>query len=253
MSKKISIITVCYNSAQTIRDTIESVLAQDYPNLEYIVVDGASTDSTMAIVREYGDKIAVVISEPDKGIYDAMNKGIAAASGEIIGILNSDDFYAASSSVSRLVRQMEESGVDTVYADLVIVDAVDTKRVVRYYNSGAFSPKKLRYGWMPAHPTFLVKKSLYDKYGGFSLKYRIASDFEMVARLLYMARASYAYLPEVVVKMRAGGVSTSGLKSSWRINNEIVHACRSNGIRTSLPKVLLKIPLKLLEYIRRPK
>jgi len=249
--KKISIITVCFNSAATIRETIDSVLAQDYPSIEYIIVDGASIDGTIDIVREYGDRIDVVISEPDRGIYDAMNKGIRVATGDVVGLINSDDFYADDSSVSRLIACMQATDADTVFADLAIVDGKDTERTIRYYSSGAFHPDRLRYGWMPAHPTFFVKRELYKTHGGFSLDYRIASDFEMVARLLHTAKASYSYLPGVVVKMRAGGASTSGLKSSWILNREIVRACLANGIKTSLPRVLLKIPAKLMEYIRK--
>ncbi|MCF6324141.1 MAG: glycosyltransferase [Gammaproteobacteria bacterium] len=249
--KKVSIITVCFDSASTIRDTIESVLAQDYPNIEYIIVDGVSKDGTMDIIREYGDSINMVISEPDKGIYDAMNKGIQLATGCVVGLLNADDFYVDDSSVSRLIACMKATDSDTVFADLAIVDGKNTERTIRYYSSGEFNPGRLRYGWMPAHPTFFVKRELYEIHGGFSLDYHIASDFEMVARLLHTAKASYSYLPWVVVKMRAGGVSTRGLKSSWILNREIVKACRANGIKTSLPRVLLKIPAKLMEYIKK--
>lgn len=249
--KKISIITVCFNSAVTIRDTIESVLSQDYPNIEYIIVDGASKDETMDIVREYEGQIDTVISSPDKGIYDAMNKGIRLATGDVVGLLNSDDFYADESVITQLVGCMESAGADTVFADLVIVDANNTGRIIRYYDSSTFYPGRLRYGWMPAHPTFFVKRELYDKHGIFSLDYRIAADFDMVARLLYAESVSYSYLPRVVVKMRAGGASTSGIKNSWTLNREIVKACRANGIKTSLPRVLLKIPVKLMEYIKK--
>lgn len=250
---KISIITVCFQSAATVRETIESVLAQDYPDVEYIVIDGGSTDGTMDIVREYGDRIDVVISEPDKGIYDAMNKGIRAATGEVVGMLNSDDFYTDNTVVRQLIECMEESGSDTVYADLVLVDAEDTNRVIRYYDSSTFNAGRLRFGWMPAHPTFMVKRSLYESYGGYSLDYRIAADFEMIVRLLHTAGASYSYLPVVGVKMRVGGASASGLRNSWVINREIVRACRTHGIKTSLARVLIKIPAKLMEYLRNTK
>lgn len=248
---KVSIITVCYNSVVTIRDTIESVLAQNYPNIEYIIVDGASQDGTMRIVREYEDKIDVVISEPDKGIYDAMNKGIRAATGDVVGLLNSDDFYVDGSVVSRLFTCMAEAKADMVFADLVIVDPRNTERVTRYYDSSKFHAGRLRFGWMPAHPTLMVKKELYEVHGGFSLDYHIAADFEMVVRLFHTAGASYAYLPAVVIKMRAGGLSTSGIKSSWMLNKEIVRACQASGLETSLLRVFLKIPAKLMEYIRR--
>jgi len=250
---KVSIITVCYNSDITIRDTIESVLAQDYPNIEYIIVDGASTDGTMDIVREYEDRIDTIISEPDKGIYDGMNKGIRAATGHVVGLLNSDDFYVDETCIRQLIEHMETAGSDTVFADLVIVDAKETEHIIRYYDSSAFHPGRLSFGWMPAHPTFMVKRALYETYGDFSLDYRIAADFEMVARLLHTAGASYSYLPRVVVKMRAGGASTSGLRSSWILNGEIVRACRANGIKTSLPRLLLKISAKLMEYFRKSK
>ena len=238
--KKVSIITVCFNSAVTIRDTIESVLAQDYPNIEYIIIDGASKDGTMDIVREYGGAIDVVISEPDKGIYDAMNKGINIATGDIVGLLNSDDFYYDDTIVSQLIQCMEDAASDTVYADLVIVDSVDTKRIVRYYNSSGFHPGRLSYGWMPAHTTFFVKRQLYERYGGFSLEYSIAADFDMVARLLYKAGVSYVYIPLVAITMRAGGISTRGIKNSWLLNKEIIRACKANGIKTSLPRFLLR-------------
>lgn len=250
--KKVSIITVSFNSAGTIRDTLESVLEQDYENIEYIVIDGASTDDTMKIVREYEDRIALVICESDKGIYDAMNKGIEAATGEIVGLLNSDDFYTRPTAVSELIAHMEKNFVDMVFADLVIVAPRNPNKVVRYYDSSRFRPGKMRFGWMPAHPTLMIKRSLYSRIGLFRLDYKIAADFEMLVRLFCVARASYAYLPSVVIKMRAGGISTSGIRSSWILNTEIVRACRSNGIRTNLFFVLTKLPLKLFGLLKRP-
>jgi glycosyltransferase involved in cell wall biosynthesis len=245
---KVSIITVCFNSVATIRDTIDSVLAQDFDDLEYLVIDGGSSDGTMDIVREYGDNIDVVVSESDHGIYDAMNKGIELATGDVVGLLNSDDIYAYDSVLSELIELMVSSGSDTVFADLAIVDADNCERVIRHYDSNKFNPGRLAFGWMPAHPTFMVKRELYVKHGGFLTEYQIAADFEMVARLLHTVAASYAYLPVVAVKMRAGGISTRGLKSSWILNREIVRACRANGIKTSLARVFLKIPYKLMEY-----
>lgn len=251
--KKASIITVCFNSAATVRDTIESVLSQDYPEIEYIIVDGDSQDGTMKIVAEYRDQISTVISEPDHGIYDAMNKGISAATGDVVGILNSDDFYTDSTVVRRLIEQMEAAETDCVFADVVYVDPTNTDRVLRHYDSSRFHPGRLRYGWMPAHPSLMLKRDFYNRYGGYALDYKIAADFEMVARLFHTAGATYVYLPNAVIKMRVGGISTKGFRARWTLNNEIVKACRSNGIRTSLPLVLLKIPLKLLELVRRPK
>jgi len=249
---KVSIVTVSFNSAATIRDTIESVLGQDYPSVEYIVIDGGSTDSTMRVVSEYERGISTVVSEPDLGIYDAMNKGISLATGDVVGMLNSDDVYSDSGAVRRMVECMAAAQSDTVFADLVQVTRRDLNRVVRYYDSSRFSLGRLRYGWVPAHPTFMVRKVLYDEWGLFSLDYRIAADYEMMVRLLYRAGASYSYLPSVVVKMRIGGVSTSGLRNIIRMNREIVRACRENGLDTSLARVLLKTPMKLIEYVRRP-
>jgi glycosyltransferase involved in cell wall biosynthesis len=246
MLPKVSIITVCFNSKKSIRDTIESVLSQDYPLLEYIIIDGGSTDQTMSIVKEYDDRVPIIVSEKDSGIYDAMNKGIALASGEIIGMLNSDDIYISRHVVSELIDKMQSENADSVFADLVIVDPDNLDKVLRYYDSSFFSPKKFRFGWMPAHPTFFVKKSLYDKVGPYSLDYKISADYEMLIRLLWVHRASYAYLKKPVVRMRYGGASTANLSRNILLNKEIVQACRANGISTNLFLVLLKIPTKLL-------
>jgi glycosyltransferase involved in cell wall biosynthesis len=251
MNSKVSIITVCFNSAKTIRDTIESVLSQDYPDIEYIVIDGGSNDQTLKIVRGYSDRIAVIVSEKDRGIYDAMNKGIALASGEIVGMLNSDDIYMNEHAVSELMKKMQDAKSDSVFADLVIVDPDDLNKVLRYYDSSYFNPKKFRFGWMPAHPTFFVKKSLYDKVGPYSLDYQISADYEMLIRLLWVQKASYAYLQKPVVRMRYGGASTADLSRNLLLNREIVQACKANGIYTNLFLVLLKIPAKLWGLIGR--
>jgi len=245
MNSKVSIITVCFNSAKTIRDTIESVLSQDYPDIEYIVIDGGSNDQTLEIVKEYADRIAVIISEKDHGIYDAMNKGIALASGEIVGMLNSDDVYINEHAVSELIKMMQDTNSDSVFADLVVVDPLDLKKVLRYYDSSYFTPNKFRFGWMPAHPTFFVKKALYEIVGPYSLDYQISADYEMLIRLLWVQKASYAYLQKPIVRMRYGGASTSGLGRNWLLNKEIVKACRANGIYTNLGLLALKIPRKL--------
>jgi glycosyltransferase involved in cell wall biosynthesis len=245
-SPSVSIITVCLNSARTIRDAIESVLSQDYPGIEYIVIDGGSIDGTVEIVEQYRERIAVFISEPDRGIYDAMNKGIRLATGDVVGLLNSDDFYTDASAVSDLIAAMTRAEADAVYADLIYVDPLDVGRARRYYDSGRWNPSRFRFGWMPAHPTLFVRRECYARVGLFSMDYRIAADFEMLVRLFHRGRASYTHLERPVVKMRAGGASMWGLRRSWRINREIVSACRANGIWTMLPLVLLKIPIKLL-------
>jgi glycosyltransferase involved in cell wall biosynthesis len=242
---KVSIITVCFNSAATIRDTIESVLEQNYPNIDYLIIDGGSTDETLSIISEYDSRIATIISERDLGIYDAMNKGIHLASGEIIGILNSDDIYMDKNSVTQLVAPIVEGKSESTFADLIVVSTNDLNKVVRYYDSSYFSPAMFRFGWMPAHPTFFVKKSCYALVGDYSLDYKIAADYEMLIRLLSIEGISYTYIPKPLIKMRFGGASSANLGRVWRLNCEIVHACRRNGIWTMLPLLLLKLPKKL--------
>ena len=244
---KVSIITVCFNSAKTIRDTIESVLSQDFPNIEYIIIDGGSTDGTIDIISEYRSQITHFISQADRGIYDAMNKGIAIATGDVVGILNSDDVYMSTSTVSELMSVMIEQKTDSIFADLIVVDAETMKIVLRYYDSSKFNPNKFRFGWMPAHPSFFVKRWVYDFVGLFSLDYQISADYEMLIRMLHVEKISYAYLPKPVVKMRTGGTSSASMSRKWLLNKEIVRACRENGIWTCLPLLLLKIPFKLLE------
>lgn len=230
---------------------MESVLSQDYPAIQYIVIDGGSIDGTVELVEQYKEKISVFVSEPDRGIYDAMNKGIRLATGSIVGMLNSDDFYSDSHVVSDLIKAMANADVDAVFADLVYVDRSDSKRVRRYYDSSRWNPRLFRFGWMPAHPTFFIKREWYARYGLFSLDYHIAADFEMLVRLLHRGGATYTHVRRPVVRMRAGGMSTRGLKQSWVLNREIVKACRANGIWTTLPLVLLKIPAKVMETARR--
>jgi len=251
MNSKVSIITVCFNSAKTIRDTIESVLSQDYPGIEYIVIDGGSSDQTLEIAKEYADRIAVIVSEKDHGIYDAMNKGIALASGDIVGMLNSDDVYINEHAVSELIKKMQDAKADSVFADLVFVDPGNLNKVLRYYDSSYFNPNKFRFGWMPAHPTFFVKKVLYDRVGPYSLDYQISSDYEMLIRLLWVQKASYAYLQKPVVRMRHGGASTADLSRNWLLNKEIIKACKVNGIYTNMAILALKIPRKLLSLLQK--
>lgn len=242
---KVSIITVSYNSAKTIEQTIQSVLCQDYPQIEYIIIDGASKDGTQDIIGKYQQSIAKTISEPDRGMYDAMNKGIAMATGDVIGILNSDDVYMNTHVVSDLMAQMQKSHADVVFADLILVDEKQTERILRYYDSGQFHPNRFRYGWMPAHPTVFVKKTIYDQAGLFKTDYQIAADYEMLIRILAVNKAPYTYLPRPVVRMRSGGASTSGLSRNWILNSEIVRACKENGIYSNMAMLLLKIPAKL--------
>ncbi|NBF09263.1 glycosyltransferase family 2 protein [Pseudomonas sp. Fl4BN1] len=250
---KLSIITVCYNSASTIRDTIESVLSQSYADIEYIVVDGGSTDGTQAIVESYGQRISAFVSERDKGIYDAMNKGVALATGDVIGILNSDDFYEEIGVISSVVEAFERRpDSDIVFGDVVFVNADNLRKITRFYRGKQFFPWKLRFGWMPPHPASFIRKSAYQRIGMYSLGYKISADYEFFVRLFLIHRLSYSYLSQVLVRMRSGGASTAGLRSSLKLNREIVNACRSNGVYTNLFLVLLKLPFKLYELHKRP-
>lgn len=242
---KVSIITVSFNSAKTIADTIKSVLSQDFPQIEYIVVDGGSSDGTVEIIKQYEDQIAHWVSEKDRGMYDAMNKGIALATGDVIGILNSDDVYMNTHVVSELMELMQTKRAQVVFADLILVDQDNPQKVLRYYDSGHFHPNKFKYGWMPAHPTVFVKRELYEAVGHFSTTYQIAADYEMLIRILAIQRARYAYLPKPVVRMRSGGASTAGLSRNWILNQEIVRACKENGIYSNMAMLLLKLPFKL--------
>lgn len=250
---KVSIITVSYNSAATIRDTIESVLSQTHDDIEYIVVDGASKDSTMAVVNEYAGNIHKVISEPDKGIYDAMNKGISLATGDVIGILNSDDFYESNNVISTVVESFASSPESQIiFGDIVFVNADDLGTVTRFYGAAHFRAWKLRFGWMPPHPATFVRTEAYKETGLYSTQYKISADYEMFVRLLLVRKLKFSRINQVLVRMRAGGVSTSGVRSSLRLNREIVQACRRNGVYTNICMVLSKIPFKVFEYVRRP-
>jgi len=249
---KISIITVVLNNKHYIEDCIQSVVGQTYPDFEYIIVDGGSTDGTIEIIRKYEKYISKWISEPDCGIYDAMNKGIELASGDVVGILNSDDFYSASDVIGQVMDEFESKGVDSVFADLVYVKRDKPDEVIRYYQSSNFHPQKFAYGWMPAHPTFFVKRCCYERYGHFKTDYKIAADYELLVRFLSKHKVSFSYIPRVIIKMRSGGVSTKNIKSNWILNNEIIRACRENGVETNIFKVYSKYFVKGFQLLNRP-
>jgi glycosyltransferase involved in cell wall biosynthesis len=244
---KISLLTVSYNSAATIGDTIESVRSQTYKDIEYIVVDGNSTDGTLDLIRSFAPKIDQWISEPDKGIYDAMNKAIRMATGEVVGILNSDDFYSANDIVSQVAAAFGDPAIDAVFGDLVFVDPNNLKKVVRKYSSAKWYPEKFARGFMPAHPTFFVRRKYYERIGLFKTDYRIAADYELLIRFLYVHRLKYKYLPINMVTMRKGGVSSNGIRSNIILNDEIIRGCRENGIRTNVFKIYPKYFVKLFE------
>lgn len=247
---KFSIITVTYNSSATINDCLTSILQQTLP-AEHIIVDGASSDNTLDIVRQIspGSKI---LSEQDKGIYDAMNKGIRMSEGDVVGILNSDDLYAHNHVLEKVAAVFADRSVDVLFADLVYVRPTNLNRVVRYYSGSGFTPDKFAWGLMPPHPTFFVRRTLYERYGLFRTDYQIAADFELTARFLARYRVRYAYLPEVIVRMRTGGVSTRNLRSNWILNREILQACAENGISTNILKVYSKYFRKVAQLFMRP-
>ena len=247
--KKVSIITVVYNGASYVDTAITSVLSQRYPCIEYILIDGGSTDGTVNIVNRYKDSISTFISEPDKGIYDAMNKGISLATGDIVGILNSDDFYVNEFVIEKVVKEFEKK-IDCLFADLVYVRSENLDKIVRYYDSGQFTPLKFAFGWMPAHPTFFVRKDIYDKHGIFRTDLKIAADFDLMVRFLYTHKLAYYYMKEAIIKMRVGGVSTS-FSSVWINNIETLRVCKDNGIKTNIFKILSKYPAKILGLLKR--
>lgn len=251
---KVSIITVCFNSDRTIRDTLNSVWSQRFSNIEHIIVDGGSSDRTMDIVTEYREWLGPVVSEPDKGLYDAMNKGIGMANGDIIGILNSDDFYENDDVIEAVVGAFrKDPNLDMLFGDVVFVNPPDLETITRFYRAGHFRPWKLRFGWMPPHPATFVTKAVYEKHGKYRLDMKISADYEMFVRWLSKAKLNYCWVDRVLVRMRAGGVSTGGLKSSLILNKEIVRACKENGLYTNLMLVLTKIPFKCLELLRLPR
>lgn len=248
---KISIITVCFNSEETIRDTIESVLAQTYPDIEYIIVDGESNDNTLSIIQEYQSQISKVVSEPDKGIYDAMNKGISLATGDFVGILNSDDVFFDQDTIGNLVGFLRDNPeLDGSYGDLVYVQKDNLDKTSRYYTSRNFRPWQIRFGLIFPHPTMYVKPELFKKLGYYRLDYRVAADFEMMARIITNG-IKLSRNPRVMVKMREGGISSTGFK--WRVhqNFEIMRACKTNNIYTNMLLVMFKIPFKLASYFKK--
>ncbi|MBI4995398.1 MAG: glycosyltransferase [Rhodocyclales bacterium] len=248
---RISIVTVCYNAVATIGDTLASVATQSHPDVEHIVIDGGSTDGTQALVERQGSRVSAFVSEPDRGIYDAMNKGIDLATGEVIGILNADDLYADHDVLARVAEVMAAESLDALYGDVSFFAAEAPQLPTRRYRSRWFSPGRIAWGWMPAHPSLFLRRSVFDQYGRYRTDFRIAGDFEFVARIFRADALRYRYLPEVLVKMRSGGVSTAGWRSTMLLNREVLRACRDNGIRTNLPMLLSKYPLKILEYIRK--
>lgn len=246
---KISIITITYNSSKTLATTLESVANQDYPNIEHIIVDGLSKDNTMEIVKQY-PHIKNYVSEKDKGLYDALNKGIKMATGDVIGLIHSDDFLATNDAISKVAKAFQENNTDSIIGDISFVNPNNLQKVVRHYSSKSWKPSKFAKGYMPAHPAFYCKKELFEKYGYYKMGYKIAADYELLIRFLYTHKVSYKYIPETLVYMRTGGTSNESFKSRILLNQEIVRGCAENGIKTSMFKLSLKYSNKVFEYVK---
>lgn len=248
----ITIITATWNSGATVRDTVESVLRQTYDDWEHLIIDGGSTDDTLAIVESYRERYRGrlrVVSEPDRGIYDAMNKGICKAEGDIVGILNSDDFYTSDDVLERVAHELSAGDIDAVYGDVVYVDAEDVSRQVRYYSSAGFRRWKMRMGFMPAHPSFYARREVYLQYGGFDVSLRIAADFENLLRVIYLGKTRCRYLPMNFVTMRQGGASSSGLASHRAILREHFRAYKQNGVYSGFFLDWLRYPYRIAEHL----
>lgn len=264
---KISVVTVTFNSAKTVKDTIESVLKQEYKDYEYIVVDGGSKDSTVDIIKEFEAKFEKLrnecmkngvptpsfrwISEPDKGMYDGINKGIRMATGDVVGIINSDDFYHRTDVFTKINGAfVEHPEVEAIYGDVRFVNPNNLERTIRYYSSKNWSPKRFRFGFMPAHPSFFERKENFEKYGYYQYDYHIAADYELLIRHLHTNKVKAKYVPLDFMKMRTGGRSTNGIKANIQLNKEIVRACKENGIWTCMPLLFLKYFIKVFELIK---
>jgi glycosyltransferase involved in cell wall biosynthesis len=247
---KTSIITVTLNSGDTIRMTLDSVFLQRDADIEHIVIDGNSRDNTLSILKEYEAKCTYLkfVSERDNGLYDAMNKGIAMATGDIIAILNAGDFYANGFVIKRVVEVFEKEDTQSVYGDLVYTKGIDTENIVRFWKSGNFDKKKMYQGWMPPHPTFFLKKELYDKYGNFNTSLEISADYELILRLLLKHGISSTYIPKILVFMPVGGVSNASLKNRWKANREDRQAWKINNLKPKFYTAIWKPLSKLKQF-----
>ncbi len=248
---KISIITITYNSAKTIETTIQSVINQTYRNIEYIIIDGNSTDGTLKIIDLYKNNISKIISEKDNGLYDALNKGIALATGNVIGIIHSDDFYTNNNVIQQVVTKFIDTDADGIYADLFYVDKDDTDKIFRKWKSGNYTHGQFLNGWMPPHPTFFVKRNIYEKLGAFNLSLKSAADYELMLRFIHKHKIKLTYLPEFIIKMRVGGKSNASVKNRIRANNEDKKAWAINGLKPKFYTLYLKPLRKIIQLFKK--
>lgn len=248
MSPRISVITAVFNRASTLDEAVRSVGSQSWPDVEHIVIDGGSTDGSLDILASHKHSIAHMVSEPDNGIYDALNKGIRRATGDIIGFMHADDSYSTPQALKRVADAFADPSVGAVYSDLVYVNKDDPTRIVRYWRAGQYRRSKLPHGWMPPHPTFYVRRELYERMGGFDTRFRIAADYDNMLRLLWTGKVHAAYIPEVLVRMRMGGVSNGSLLNMFKKSCEDFAALRQNGL-SGFQGVLLKNVTKLPQFV----
>lgn len=249
---KFSLVTTTYNSAQTVKDTVQSVNGQTHPDLEHVIIDGGSTDETVELIQQIGQRLGNVISEPDNGIYDAINKGIQQSTGDVVGLIHSDDLLAYPEAIADLNQIFETNpDIEAVYADLQYVDREDTSKVIRNWVSGSYEHGLFRKGWMPPHPTFYVKKACYDRLGLYTMKLKSAADYELMLRYLHKNKIKVGYLPKVLVKMRVGGMSNVSLKNRIRANKEDRLAWEMNGLQRAPFTTILKPLSKLRQFIFR--
>lgn len=245
---KVTIITVVLDNMAFIEDAINSVVNQSHANLQYIIIDGGSNDGSLDIIKSFGDKIAIVVSEPDEGIYDAMNKGLALANGDLVGFLNADDFYAHQQVLQHVADKFETNNCDVLYADLDYVSRADKNKIVRKWRSGSYKKDRFLSGWMPPHPTFFARKEVYQELGGFNKKLNMAADYELMLRFCYFNDLNVAYLPEVIIKMRLGGQSNRSLKNRIKANIQDRNAWVMNGVKPKWYTLLLKPLSKIIQY-----
>lgn len=248
---KISIITAVKNGAATIESCIASVLAQTYEDIEHIIIDGGSGDGTLEIIAKYKDKIAKVISAPDNGMYYALNKGILQSSGEVIGILHSDDFYAHNRIIENVADVFKRENTDSCFGDLQYVSEKNPDKVIRYWKASPCASKKFKYGWMLPHPTFFVKKWVYEKFGRFNTDFKIAADYELMLRFLVKQGIGAYYMPEVIVKMRMGGLSNGSFRNLFIKSYEDYKAWKVNNLKINFSIILLKNLIKIPQFFRR--
>jgi len=245
----ISVITVSYNSRETIADTIESVASQTYPSVEHIVMDGASTDGTLEVLERFRDKLSKIVSEPDEGIYAAMNKGLSLATGDVIGTLNSDDVYVDENVLALVAEVFRDDSVDVCYGDIFYVDKGDLNRIVRHWKSEPYRPGLFEQGWMPPHPSFFIRRRVLGRVGLFEPRYRFAADFDFMLRALHVQRLRSIYLPRELVTMRVGGWTNNSVRNVIRGNIEAYRSCRKNGLGVSPFFIARKIFRKLPQYV----